>query len=110
MNASWFENLWDARGKISAWRQEYNQVRPHSSLGYRTPEEFEREVAANGCGKAAAWGSLAPPRSKKNQPRKSYPEVDGKRGQVTTNNTSPICLLVSSFLLEFRDYSRLAAL
>jgi putative transposase len=58
LNASWFVNLWDARGKISAWRQEYNQVRPHSSLGYRTPEEFAREVAANGCGKAAAWKPL----------------------------------------------------
>jgi putative transposase len=58
LNASWFENLWDARGKISAWRQEYNQVRPHSSLGYRTPAEFAEEVAANGCGKAAAWKPL----------------------------------------------------
>ncbi len=54
LNASWFENLWDARRKISTWRQEYNQVRPHSSLGYRTPEEFARGAAANGCGKDAA--------------------------------------------------------
>jgi transposase InsO family protein len=22
------------------WRREYNQVRPHSSLGYRTPAEY----------------------------------------------------------------------
>ena len=42
LNANWFENLADARRKIEAWRMDYNQHRPHSSLAYRTPEEFER--------------------------------------------------------------------
>jgi len=40
LNANWFRNLMDARAKISAWRDEYNGERPHSSLGYRTPNEF----------------------------------------------------------------------
>jgi putative transposase len=40
LNASWFRSLADAREKISAWREEYNGDRPHSSLGYRTPNEF----------------------------------------------------------------------
>jgi len=40
LNANWFRNLVDARGKIAAWRHEYNSERPHSSLGYRTPNEF----------------------------------------------------------------------
>ena len=40
LNTSWFWNLWDARKKIAAWREEYNNERPHSSLGYRTPSEF----------------------------------------------------------------------
>src|SRR6202020_2452194 len=40
LNASWFRNLQDARAKITAWRDEYNGERPHSSLGYRTPNEF----------------------------------------------------------------------
>lgn len=40
LNANWFRNLFDARGKIAAWRDEYNGERPHSSLGYRTPNEF----------------------------------------------------------------------
>jgi putative transposase len=40
LNANWFRNLSDARGKIAAWRDEYNGERPHSSLGYRTPNEF----------------------------------------------------------------------
>jgi putative transposase len=40
LNANWFRNLMDARAKISAWRDEYNGERPHSSLSYRTPNEF----------------------------------------------------------------------
>jgi putative transposase len=40
LNANWFRNLMDARAKIGAWRDEYNDERPHSSLGYRTPNEF----------------------------------------------------------------------
>jgi putative transposase len=40
LNANWFRTVMDARVKISAWRDEYNGERPHSSLGYRTPNEF----------------------------------------------------------------------
>ncbi len=44
LNASWFQNLFDARRKIAAWREEYNEERPHSSLGYRTPAAFAAAV------------------------------------------------------------------
>jgi putative transposase len=30
---------------ISNWQTHYNQVRPHSSLGYITPTAFEQQVA-----------------------------------------------------------------
>ncbi len=46
LNASWFGNLFEARVKIAAWREEYNEERPHSSLGYLTPREFARRIAA----------------------------------------------------------------
>lgn len=42
LNANWFRTLNDVRVTLAAWRQEYNCERPHSSLGYRTPEEFRR--------------------------------------------------------------------
>jgi putative transposase len=42
LNANWFVNLADARRKIERWRNEYNTERPHSSLDYRTPEEFAK--------------------------------------------------------------------
>jgi putative transposase len=47
LNTSWFRNLYDAREKIAAWRRGYNEVRPHSSLGYRTPAEFALVAAAS---------------------------------------------------------------
>ena len=42
LNPNLFVNLNDARRKIETWRQEYNGERPHSSLDYRTPEEFAK--------------------------------------------------------------------
>ena len=44
LTVSWFQNLFDARRKIAAWRKEYNEERPHSSLGYRTPKEFAAQT------------------------------------------------------------------
>jgi putative transposase len=46
LNQSWFTSLEDARRIIEAWREDYNTVRPHSSLGYRTPQEYAAEVNA----------------------------------------------------------------
>ena len=46
LNQSWYTSLEDARQIIEAWRMDYNTVRPHSSLGYRTPEEYAAGVAA----------------------------------------------------------------
>jgi len=42
LNANWFVNLADAKQKIENWRQFYNADRPHSSLNYRTPDEFAK--------------------------------------------------------------------
>ncbi len=39
LNAFWFLSLDDARVKCEAWRIDYNEVRPHSSLGNQTPVE-----------------------------------------------------------------------
>jgi len=40
LNVNWFLSLADAEEKIEECRIEYNERRPHSSLGDRTPEEF----------------------------------------------------------------------
>jgi len=40
LNMEVFRNGDEARDVIEAWRREYNEIRPHSSLDYRTPSEF----------------------------------------------------------------------
>ena len=40
LNAEEFASLLEARVLAQEWKREYNQVRPHSSLGYRAPAEF----------------------------------------------------------------------
>ena len=40
LNETLFSSLDKARVVLAAWRQDYNRVRPHSSLANRTPEEF----------------------------------------------------------------------
>ena len=40
LNENWFLSLADARRIIERHRREYNEERPHSSLGYLTPAEF----------------------------------------------------------------------
>lgn len=48
LNLHWFESLADVRAEIEAWREEYNQVRPHSSLGNRAPAEYIAELLGIG--------------------------------------------------------------
>lgn len=40
LNQHWFTSLEDARKKAALWAYEYNTVRPHGSLGKKTPQEF----------------------------------------------------------------------
>jgi putative transposase len=44
LGMQWFQNRTEARVVIEAWREEYNTVRPHSSLGDLTPAEFAERV------------------------------------------------------------------
>jgi transposase InsO family protein len=37
LNREIFTTLWEAKVLVENWRKEYNQVRPHSALGYRPP-------------------------------------------------------------------------
>jgi len=42
LNCEIFRNGKEAQTIVEAWRQEYNNHRPHSSLSYLTPSEFAR--------------------------------------------------------------------
>ena len=37
LNAHWFLALEDAREKMEAWRRDYNEHRPHSAIGNKSP-------------------------------------------------------------------------
>ena len=57
LNVHWFVDLADARRSIEAWRVHYNRVRPHSALGFVSPEEF-RLAGETGCGRAGRYATL----------------------------------------------------
>ena len=40
LNMEWFRTRAEACLVIETWRKEYNQIRPHSSLSYQTPNEY----------------------------------------------------------------------
>jgi len=51
----------DAVEKIEAWRIEYNQYRPHSSLNDFTPAEFIEQMQKEKEIKKALQGAPSPP-------------------------------------------------
>jgi putative transposase len=74
LNREIFGSLWEARVVIEAWRLYYNGERPHSSLGYQTPEEF--------AGRASGWSRL----------RSGY-ALPPSRTAGTNNNIKPMAEL-----------------
>jgi putative transposase len=48
LNESLFLGLDHAKARIAAWIEDYNQRRPHSALGYKTPAAYAANLAATG--------------------------------------------------------------
>ena len=73
LNRELFGSLLEARVIIEQWRVEYNGLRPHSSLGYRTPDEF----AARSGSLRLRSGSALPPsqRAERNNNIKTMAEL-----------------------------------
>ena len=46
LSAHWFLSLADARRKCERWRRDYNDVRPHSAIGYETPAALVKRSSA----------------------------------------------------------------
>lgn len=60
LNREWFGSLREAQVLLNGWREEYNAERPHSSLGYLTPNEYALSQAGYGsCGAKASPPSRA---------------------------------------------------
>jgi len=43
LNINWFLSMEDTREKIERWRVDYNEFRPHSSLGDLTPQQYAEQ-------------------------------------------------------------------
>jgi putative transposase len=76
LSLEWFRSRAEAKVLIEAWRQHFNTVRPHSSLGYLTPVVFaaklEKQDAtdAHATGRIAAVHGASAPRPVAQPPRK----------------------------------------
>jgi putative transposase len=58
LNEEIFDSLTDARQTLALWRYDYNNIRPHSSLGNQAPAQARRALAQF---EGAAPGALALP-------------------------------------------------
>lgn len=54
LNTQWFLSLEEAREQVEAWRLEYNGIRPHSSLGKLTPDEYAATLTRDPAAEIAA--------------------------------------------------------
>jgi len=66
LNEEIFDSLDDARRKLGLWRYDYNHVRPHSSLGNKTPAEARRALELS---EGPAHGALAQAQNDNYQPQ-----------------------------------------
>lgn len=81
-----FDSLADARRQLALWRYDYNNVRPHSSLGNRTPQK------RGGCLsnlRAPRPARLPNPKPTVIDPRDSRYEQGTTGRQATTNGPRP---------------------
>jgi putative transposase len=44
IDQNWFLSLDDARSKCEAYQREYNEERPHNSIGNKTPIKFMKSI------------------------------------------------------------------
>lgn len=59
LSLEWFRSRAEAKVVIESWRRHYNEVRPHSSLGYLTPAAFAAKVREQDAAPAQATGRSA---------------------------------------------------
>ncbi len=61
LNVNVFRNLFELRRLAQLWRNDYNEIRPHSSLGYLTPAEFAAQYRLESGGKDGGPAALENP-------------------------------------------------
>ena len=59
LSLEWFRSTAEAKVIVEEWRRHFNEVRPHSSLGYLTPAEFAARLKEQGARSEQATGRTA---------------------------------------------------
>ena len=59
LSLEWFRSRAEAKAVIETWRRHYNEVRPHSSLGYLTPAAFAAQITRPDATVCQATGQTA---------------------------------------------------
>jgi putative transposase len=81
LSLEWFRSRAEAKVIIETWRRQYNEGRPHSSLGYLTPNEFVAQAARpaprQATGRGAAVCGASAPRPVAQPPRKRQMQQTG---------------------------------
>jgi putative transposase len=78
LSLEWFRSRAEAKVVIETWRRHFNEVRPHSSLGYLTPAAFaarlrtEDTAPADVTGRGAAVSGASAPRPVTSPSRKGH--------------------------------------
>lgn len=89
LSLEWFRSRSEAKVVIETWRRHFNEVRPHSSLGYRTPAAFAARVKKQDAetepatGRVAAIPGCSAPRPVAKPPREGQSKA-ATRGVVST--------------------------
>lgn len=82
LSLEWFRSRAEAKVVIETWRRHYNEVRPHSSLGYLTPDEFTAKLKmtnaapVSATGRDAAVCGASAPRPVVSPSRKGQPKAE----------------------------------
>ena len=81
LSLEWFRSRAEAKVVIESWRRHFNEVRPHSSLGYLTPVAFvaglARPAPRDAAGRDAPISGAYAPRPAASPPQQGQPKHAG---------------------------------
>lgn len=101
LNETLFTSLPQARATLGCWRADYNGIRPHSQLGWKTPSEFARIVT-----RAGIWRCATPKASRQlpwlHRPTEQSQPSGRTRDWINLGARSEILAGALRALVEFR--------
>lgn len=88
LSLEWFRSRAEAKVVIEMWRRHYNEVRPHSSLGYMTPQAFAARLQEQDATVRQVTGRIAAVCGASALRPVTQPSRKGKNAQATRADLS----------------------